>query len=127
MSRITLDDVGRDDLMYSRDLIELLAEFNPEDEDCAAARDELTEDDIATLADIESAADAGFADWLYGVTFIRDSYFKEYAQDLAEDMGAIPSEHTWPTSYIDWDSAVRDLKMDHTSVEFRGVTYWARS
>ncbi|MDV6975317.1 antirestriction protein ArdA [Mycobacterium intracellulare] len=64
-------------------------------------------------------------DW-YPVTLIRDSYFKEYAQDFAEEIGAVPSEYTWPTSYIDWDAAVRDLKMDYTSVEYDGVTYWYR-
>lgn len=64
-------------------------------------------------------------DW-YPVTLVRDSYFKNYAMDLAEDIGAIPSEYTWPASCIDWVSAARELQMDYTSVEYDGVTYWYR-
>lgn len=45
---------------------------------------------------------------------------------LAEDIGAIPSEYTWPASCIDWDQASRELQMDYTAVDFDGVTYWVR-
>jgi hypothetical protein len=64
-------------------------------------------------------------DW-YPVTLIRDSYFREYAQDLAEDIGAINADATWPNNCIDWDRATRELRMDYTSVEYGGVTYWYR-
>lgn len=33
----------------------------------------------------------------------------DYARELAEDLGAIPREYSWPVSYIDWESATRDL------------------
>ena len=55
------------------------------------------------------------------VTLIRDSYFVTYAQGFAEDIGAIPSEWTWPTTCIDWERAARELQMDYTSVQFNGV------
>ena len=64
-------------------------------------------------------------DW-YPVTLIRDSYFVEYAQELAEDSGAINSEAGWPNGFIDWDRAAEALQMDYTTGEFDGVTYWAR-
>jgi hypothetical protein len=64
-------------------------------------------------------------DW-YPVTLIRDSYFKEYAQQLADDIGAIDANAGWPMSCIDWDQAARELRMDYSSVEFGGVTYWYR-
>lgn len=64
-------------------------------------------------------------DW-YPVTLIRDSYFKDYAQELADDMGALPKEYSWPSSCIDWDQAARELRMDYTSTEIDGVTYWYR-
>lgn len=64
-------------------------------------------------------------DW-YPVTLVRDSYFKEYAQELAEDIGAIPADNAWPCTCIDWDQAARELRMDYTSAEFDGVTYWFR-
>lgn len=64
-------------------------------------------------------------DW-YPVTCIRDSYFKEYAQDLAEDIGSINRYASWPNNYIDWDAASDALQSDYTSVEFDGTTYWVR-
>jgi hypothetical protein len=64
-------------------------------------------------------------DW-YPVTMIRDSYFRTYAEELADDIGAINSDAGWPTNCIDWTEAARQLKQDYTSVEFSGVTYWVR-
>jgi hypothetical protein len=64
-------------------------------------------------------------DWYPG-TLIRDSYFEDYAQELADDIGAINSEARWPNDCIDWQRAARELQMDYSSVEFDGVTYWTR-
>jgi len=68
----------------------------------------------------------GFDDWNYGATLISDRTFIEHAQDLAEEMDMIPSEYTWPISCIDWEKAAWELKMDYSSVEFAGNTYWIR-
>jgi hypothetical protein len=65
-------------------------------------------------------------DW-YPVTLVRDSHFKAYAQELAEDCGDIDfATLAWPLTCIDWDQAARELRMDYSSVEFGGVTYWYR-
>lgn len=64
-------------------------------------------------------------DW-YPITLVRDSYFKEHAQELAEDCGMVNANATWPNNCIDWDKAARELRMDYSSVEFDGVTYWYR-
>jgi hypothetical protein len=64
-------------------------------------------------------------DW-YPVTLIRESYFEDYAQELAEDIGAISRDAQWPLSYIDWPRAAEALKMDYTGAEFDGVTYYFR-
>lgn len=64
-------------------------------------------------------------DW-YPATLIRDSYFKEYAQELADDIGAIDANANWPLNCIDWDQAARDLRMDYFSVDFDGVQFWTR-
>lgn len=69
----------------------------------------------------------GCPDWAYGEALIRDSYFEEYAQQLAEDIGAIPDDAKWPCTCIDWEQAARELKYDYTSVSFDGVDYWIRS
>ena len=64
-------------------------------------------------------------DW-YPLTLIRDSYFKEYAMEYAEDIGAVPTEYTWPVSCIDWDQAARELQVDYSTVEIDGIDYWYR-
>lgn len=75
----------------------------------------------------ELAADCSdYSDWKHGVTLIRDSYFKEYAQEFADDIGAIDKDAGWPNDCIDWERAARELQMDYTSVEWGGVTYWYR-
>lgn len=62
----------------------------------------------------------------YPVTLIRDSYFRDYAQELAEDCGFIPEGSRWPCTCIDWEQAAHELRMDYSSVEYDGVTYWYR-
>lgn len=94
--------------------------------------DELSEDDIATveeyakLKELDDAGSNSADDWQFGETLIRDSYFKDYARELADDIGATNSESTWPNNYIDWDAAADALQQDYTSIEFDGVTFWVR-
>jgi hypothetical protein len=64
-------------------------------------------------------------DW-YPVILIRDSYFVTYAQELADDIGAIPDGAQWPNTCIDWEQAARELRMDYAAIDFDGVTYWTR-
>lgn len=109
------------DMIDSREVIERIEELE--------TSDTLGADEAAELASLrEFAAEASeVSDWPYGETFIRDSYFTTYAQELAEDIGAVDSEASWPAYCIDWERAARELRMDYTSYEFAGVTYWARA
>jgi hypothetical protein len=59
----------------------------------------------------------------YPVTLIRSSYFQDYAQELAEDIGAINRDAAWPNNHIDWESAAEELSNDYGNVEFDGVEY----
>lgn len=67
------------------------------------------------------------SDWTYGETLIRDTYFEEYAQELAEDCGMIDRNAKWPVYHIDWEAAAETLKQDYMSVDFAGVDYWIRA
>jgi pyruvate/2-oxoglutarate dehydrogenase complex dihydrolipoamide acyltransferase (E2) component len=96
---------------------------NTENEGFESAEEQAEHRALKALAD---EASGYAADWEYGETLIRDSYFKEYAQELADDIGAINRDATWPNDCIDWDRAARELQMDYTSVDFAGVTYWVR-
>lgn len=119
-----------DDIIDLRDLIarvEELENLEPADEtekwnNC---------DEFAALTDIleELAGNGGDEQWRgdwYPITLIRDDYFTTYAQELADDIGAVPANVQWPLNCIDWEMAARDLKMDYSSVEINGSTYWYR-
>ncbi|MGC4033613.1 MAG: antirestriction protein ArdA [Tepidisphaeraceae bacterium] len=83
-------------------------------------------EELKTLKALAEEAEGYAADWRYGETLIRDSYFRDYAEELANDIGAINSDASWPNNCIDWDRAARELQMDYTAVDFGGVTYWIR-
>lgn len=82
--------------------------------------------ELATLLDLQDEAKGYCANWYHGAALIRDSYFEDYAHDLAESIGAIGKDTQWPATHINWDAAADELKMDYTSVEWDGVTYWVR-
>lgn len=140
------------DVLDSRDVIARLEELRSEREalahdveDAAAsepdkgvpeglaeAQAELAEwdaDNGEELTALEALNKEGenYGDWQHGETLIRDSYFKEYAQELAEDTGAIDRNAQWPLMHIDWDAAAADLQSDYADVDFDGVTYWMRA
>lgn len=77
------------------------------------------------LALVEQAE--GYGDWSHGETLILESYFEDYAKELAEDIGSINKDATWPNNHIDWEAAADELKQDYTEVDFGGETYLMRS
>lgn len=83
-------------------------------------------EELIALRKLQDEAE-GSADWQHGETLIRDSYFEQYAEELADDIGAINSKAGWPLTCIDWKEAADQLKQDYMSVDFDGVTYWIRS
>jgi hypothetical protein len=89
----------------------------------------LDDEDAEELRSLRALALEGASvseDWTYGATLVRDSYFVTYAQEFADDIGAVPDDLSWPASCIDWDKAAWELRMDYSSVDFDGVTYWVR-
>ena len=83
-------------------------------------------DELRILKALADEASGYAADWTHGETLIRDSYFRDYAEQLADDIGAIDRNASWPVKCIDWDQAARELQMDYSAVDFDGVTYWIR-
>lgn len=82
--------------------------------------------DLKALLDLADQGETS-PNWQSGETLIRGTYFKEYAQQFAEDIGAVNLDMGWPHSYIDWDQAADELKLNYTCVDFDGVDYWIRS
>jgi hypothetical protein len=139
-----------DDLIDSRDVIARINELieerddlqqviyddveNPESMEAAKAAREALLDwkesdeglELDVLLRLQDEAEGG--DWEYGETLIRDSYFEQYAQDLAEDIGAVNNDtDKWPFNHIDWEAAADELKQDYTCVDYDGVDYWIRT
>lgn len=133
-----MDDINnREDILDVRDIIEryeylqderraFLTKHSREDWDGSPEGDEL--DALKALLDSleDNGGDHQWRGAWFPVTLIRDSYFEDYAEELAEDIGAINREASWPNNCIDWERAARELQQDYSSVEFDGVTYWYR-
>ena len=102
-----------EDVIDSRDVIariEYLQDTEDEDEKF----------ELAALEALQSEAEGYSEDWKYGSTLIRDTYFEDYAQELADDVGAIDRDAKWPCNHIDWSAAADELKVDYTEVDFGG-------
>lgn len=130
MTTTTLDLSA--DLIDVRDLIARVEELEEliEGEGCAAQCQEYA-DELqalqAILTDLQGMG--GDEQWRgnwYPITLIRDSYFRTYAEELADDIGAIPRDAAWPLTCIDWEQAARELRYDYSGVDIDGVTYWTR-
>ena len=134
-----------DDTIDVRDIIARVEELREERDDLQLALDGGSQEDVNALAEwetdnaeelaeLESLLDdlngmGGDEQWegdWYPVTLIRDSYFQDYAQELAEECCMIDTNAKWPMTCIDWEQAARELQWDYSSVEVNGVTYWTR-
>lgn len=91
------------------------------EDECPDEANELT-----ALEALNTEGEDATSDWTYGATLIRDSYFQTYAQEFADDIGAIDRNASWPNTCIDWEQAARELQMDYTSIDFDSITYWVR-
>jgi len=110
------------DTIDSRDVIERIEEL----EDDFDNLDKTELEELETLKALQKEGEDYCSDWSYGEVLIRDSYFKEYAEELANEVGAINSNANWPIYCIDWDYAASELQMDYNCIDFDGVDYWIR-
>lgn len=118
------NDFRGEDVIDSRDLIEYGNELASRLEDEA---DDLDDDEREALEAINELAGEGIEDWEYGATLIHERYFITYAQELAEDLGEVSRDYSWPSSHIDWVGASDALKQDYSCVTLLGHDYWVRS
>lgn len=111
-----------DDVIDSRDIVQRHEALSSAE---VLSEDEKEELDLLAklISDINDYSGDDASD---GVTLIRDSHFEDYAQELAEDIGAVDKKAQWPNNCIDWERAARELQHDYTTVDFDGVDYWVR-
>jgi hypothetical protein len=121
------------DYLDSRDIEERIKELKVENKESKKAG-ELEMVRVYILAELEGLLklkeqyvnDFGASNWECGAQFIRESYFKDYAQEFAEDCGLVKDNLQWPNNYIDWEQAARELAMDYSSFDFNGIDYLAQ-
>jgi hypothetical protein len=132
------DISNMEDVLDVRDIIERfeeleteLADLDADDLDAVAEWYADYDHELATLRELLNdlkgygGDEQWRGDW-YPISLVRYSYFQEYAQKLADDLGAINDSASWPYTCIDWERAARELRMDYSSVEFGSITYWYR-
>lgn len=95
--------------------------------DAGEALREWDADNAEELAALEAFISEGSDEWSHGVTLVRESYFEDYAQELAEEVCDIDFRKlSWPLTCIDWKQAARELRYDYTGADWAGVTYYYR-
>ena len=107
------------DILDSRTIIDRCDELRG----CCVGKDEAEE--FRDLLEVCKEGE-GIPDWCHGATLISDDYFEKYAQELAEDIGAVASGASWPNHCIDWEQAAQELQTDYGEIEIGGIGYWAR-
>jgi len=118
---MSTDFNNRSDIIDSRDINERIEELELLEDD-----KDFDDEDKEELGTLREMADSGREDWEYGVTLINENYFEEYAQELAEDIGAIKDDIGWPCNCIDWEQAANELRVDYTEIDFNGNAYLVR-
>lgn len=143
------EDVG--DVFDSRDVEGRIDELEAELEEVNEAREALddfdTEDEykdaltaakraIVALGDKEEETreydalckirdDVSSREWSYGITFVKDSYWVDYCEEMVKDIGDMPKDIP---SYIevDWAATARNIQQDYSCVDIGKDTYWYR-
>lgn len=114
-----------EDIIDLRDVVEEMERINGLDPQ------DLEPEDIEFLASVEDLNSQLYGGGLEDAAqndpiMILESYFETYAQEFAEEIGAIDQNGRWPSYCIDWERAANDLAMDFSLVEFGGYNYYMR-
>lgn len=114
--------IDTEDVLDTQDLQERIKEL----ENCGYTEDEREE--LAMLlrckTEVEDCTGESFRSFRSGISMIRDSYFEEYARELAADSLLNFNDSVWPYTCIDWSKAVSKLQREYSMVTYDGVDYW---
>jgi hypothetical protein len=112
----------------TRDLAERLEELESRDADVYTSIPEepLDEDERAELAELQILRN-DVSEFDDGATLIREDDFESYARELAEDIGAIPLDASWPLTCIGWEQAAQELAHDYSTVTYDGEHWFYRA
>lgn len=91
-------------------------------------------DDAEELERLEKLLDQckGYGDghhwegYSFPATLIADSHFPAYAEEFANEIGAVGRENaSWIV--IDWEATAKGMQQDYTQVDYDGIDFWFRS
>jgi len=131
----TIEDFKGASVIDLRDVTERVDDLREERDACDAEDYEAWQkgegaEELATLTNLldDLAGCGGDHQWegvRYPLTLINDSHFTDAMRELVEDIGDMP--HGMPSYLaIDWDATADNLRVDYSSVEFDGDTFWYR-
>lgn len=86
-------------------------------------------DELVAISEIEKLEDDIYStEWEHGLELIEEDNFTEYCEDLVKDCGELPQELPhYIQDNINWEGVAKDLKVDYSEVNFRGLTYLYRT
>ena len=132
-----LSDISGEDVLDTRDLdakLDELESLQSDYDDC----EDLDEDGVKTVEplDVVSAQmlkalrelKDEVGGWHHGTGLIRETYWREYCQQLADDMGYTGGDRNSNPllDYVDWDQWADALTADYSVAEINGVTFYWR-
>jgi hypothetical protein len=73
---------------------------------------------LLAACESEGIEPGDLCDALQGETtgWSEESAGRNYAMELADDLGSVPDDAVWPCTCIDWDAAWRELSFDGFSL-----------
>jgi hypothetical protein len=103
------------------------ATADPSDED----NEPLDEDEQELLkALVELREECEGSGWRDGIGFVRETYWRDYCEELASDVGYFPSDRDTGSnplwSCIDWDKWADLVAQDYQQTDIGGVSFYWR-
>ena len=108
------------------EFVEWEEELDELDKTLQNAKDEFGSDEKEELDELEEL-ESEISDFRHGEIMVSVDDFEDYARELAEDLGAIERNASWPNNHIDWEAAAEALAQDYTIVSYQGDDYYVRA
>jgi len=70
--------------------------------------------------------DVGSSEWIDGIDLINEDYWVEYVEEMLKDIGDLPSDIPYCIA-IDWEQTAENIRVDYSSVEYDGDTFYFRA
>ncbi len=103
-----------------KNIQDAIIEYNDQIARITSERNEVMEE-LKPLKEFADECESYAPDWNSGVVLISEDHFTEYAKDLCEEVENVPDYIV-----IDWEETAENLKIDYTTIEFEGFSFYVR-